>query len=98
MSWINICNQCSCHDQHQCSIVGYFPIGFCCNYCISYNETQPCDCRDKLFEGMETSSDSEQKIKLLSADIEGKTLKITIDHEGKKKPFIIDLKKYLESK
>jgi hypothetical protein len=93
-----MCNNCSCDHQHQCSIVGYFPIGFCCSYCITYDEAQICHCEESETKAVELHSDIKREVKLISATIEGKLLKVVIEQEGEEIPLHIDIKKYIESK
>ena len=38
----NMCNHCECDNQEKCSIIGYLPIGFCCEKCIQFNPNEKC--------------------------------------------------------
>ncbi|MFX1286910.1 MAG: hypothetical protein ACFFB5_24970, partial [Promethearchaeota archaeon] len=83
----------------KCSIVGYMPIGFCCENCYLYDEYNVC-LKSKTKTGEEIKSISVKlgEIKLIKTSIEGNLLKVVIKHEDKKeKTIIIDLKKHLES-
>ena len=92
-----MCQNCNCDFFDRCSIVGYMPIGFCCENCYLYDENHTC--LETKSKGKEAKSSVElSEIKLSSASIEGKLLKVVIKHEDdKKRTIIIDLKKYLES-
>ena len=90
-----MCQNCNCDFFEKCSIVGYMPIGFCCENCFLYDKHHTClETKSKV----EVGSGELTEIKLNSASIEGNLLKVEIEHEkDKKKTIIIDLKKYLES-
>ena len=94
-----MCQNCNCDFFEKCSIVGYMPIGFCCENCYLYDAFHTClETKSKLKEEEETNSAKLREIKLNSASIEGNLLKVVIEHEDDKmKTIIIDLKKYLES-
>jgi len=89
-----MCQNCNCDFFERCSIVGYMPIGFCCENCCLYDKYTTC---------LKSKSQSKEEIevgdiKLISALIEGQLLKIVIEHQEKEeKTLLIDLKKYLES-
>ena len=37
-----MCHNCNCDFFEKCSIVGYMPVGFCCENCILYDEYTTC--------------------------------------------------------
>ena len=37
-----MCQNCNCDFFDRCSIVGYMPIGFCCENCYLYDEYRTC--------------------------------------------------------
>ncbi len=37
-----MCNNCDCENYEKCSIVGYFPLGFCCPKCAFYEDREEC--------------------------------------------------------
>ena len=37
-----MCNNCDCENYEKCSIVGYFPLGFCCPKCTFYEDREKC--------------------------------------------------------
>jgi hypothetical protein len=37
-----MCNQCECENEDLCSIKGYQPYGFCCEYCSQHDEEHSC--------------------------------------------------------
>ena len=94
-----MCHNCNCDFFEKCSIVGYMPIGFCCENCYLYDEYNTClQSKPKSKEDEDSDSSKLGEIKLNSASIEGNLLKVVIEHEEeKKKTIIIDLKKYLET-
>ena len=89
-----MCQNCNCDFFDRCSIVGYMPIGFCCENCFLYDKSTTClKSKSKSKEEIEVGD-----IKLISALIEGQLLKVVIEHQEKEeKTLVIDLKKYLES-
>ena len=94
-----MCHNCNCDFFEKCSIVGYMPVGFCCENCYLYDEYTTC-LKSKSREGKEREEDSKKvsEIKLVKASIEGGLLKVVIEHtEEKEKTLLIDLKKYLEA-
>ncbi|UCC20192.1 MAG: hypothetical protein JSV62_02600 [Promethearchaeota archaeon] len=94
-----MCKNCNCEYFEKCSIVGFMPVGFCCENCFLYDEYTTC-LKSKTRTKEEKESDYEKMglIKLISASIEGELLKVVIEHEEKKeKTLVIDLNKYLES-
>ncbi len=97
---IMMCQNCNCDFFEKCSIVGYMPIGFCCENCYLYDEYTTClKSKSKVREEIEKSIKELREIKLIDTKIEGELLKIVIEHEGKKeKTLIIDLKKHLEAR
>jgi len=94
-----MCQNCNCDFFDRCSIVGYMPIGFCCENCYLYDELVTC-LKSKSDATKETEQKPEivGKITLKSTSIEGELLKVVIEQESeKKKTLYIDLKKYLTS-
>ena len=89
-----MCQNCNCDFFDRCSIVGYMPIGFCCENCFLYDSQTTClKSKSKSKEEIEVGD-----IKLISALIEGQLLKVVIEHQEKEeKTLLIDLKKYLKS-
>ncbi len=94
-----MCQNCNCDFFEKCSIVGYMPVGFCCENCYLYDEHHTClETKSKVKKAKDSDSVELDEIKLKSASIETNLLKVVIEHEeAKKKTIIIDLKKYLES-
>ena len=94
-----MCQNCNCDFFEKCSIVGYMPVGFCCENCFLYDKHHTClETKFKVKEEKDIVSAELREIKLKSASIEGNLLKVVIQHEdNKKKTIIIDLKKYLEA-
>ena len=94
-----MCHNCNCDFFENCSIVGYMPVGFCCENCYLYDEYTTC-LKSKTRVEKEKESDKEKLpvIELIGASIEGDLLKVVITHKEKKeKTLFIDLKKYLEA-
>ena len=91
-----MCKQCSCYNYEKCSIVGFIPVGFCCELCILFSNENVCD---NITCKIETSTSEiiEGKIKLVHASIEGEFLKVVIEHKGKKIPLHFNVKDYLDS-
>ena len=88
-----MCKNCNCDFFDRCSIVGYMPVGFCCENCFLYDESKTGSQAE-----VEEKTDILGKIKLISASIEGELLKVKIEHmDEKDKTLYIDLKKYLQS-
>lgn len=89
-----MCQNCNCDFFDRCSIVGYMPIGFCCENCFLYDQFTTClKSKSKNKETVEIGD-----LKLINASIEGQLLKVVIRHQEKEeKTLFIDLKKYLES-
>ena len=94
-----MCQNCNCDFFEKCSIVGYMPIGFCCEHCFLYDEYTTClKSKTRVKEEVESDTEKLGEIKLVKASIEGNLLKVVIEHEDKKeKTLILDLKKYLEA-
>ena len=92
-----MCNNCNCDGYDRCSIVGYFPVGFCCSNCYLYDEHHTCLENQLKKQPSEPSRFTPVELKLINASIEGDMLKVTIEQEGNQIPLIINLKKYLES-
>ena len=94
-----MCQNCNCDFFDRCSIVGYMPIGFCCENCFLYDEFVTCLKSKSKVEGeIENETDTIGEIKLISASIEGGLLKIILKQESEReKTLYIDLKKYFIS-
>jgi len=94
-----MCQNCNCDFFDRCSIVGYMPIGFCCENCYLYDKYRTClNSKTKGEEEKEPRIESVREIKLMNASIDGELLKVRITQTGEKeKTLLIDLKKYLES-
>jgi len=94
-----MCQNCNCDFFDRCSIVGYMPIGFCCENCYLYDKYRTClNSKTKGEEEKEPRIESVREIKLINASIDGELLKVRITQTGEKeKTLLIDLKKYLES-
>ncbi|MFX1343951.1 MAG: hypothetical protein ACFFAI_02500 [Promethearchaeota archaeon] len=94
-----MCQNCNCDFFDRCSIVGYMPIGFCCENCYLYDEYTTClKSKTKSELEKEPGVETISEIKLSHASIEGKLLKVIITQKDEKeKTLLIDLKKYLES-
>ena len=94
-----MCKNCNCDHFDRCSIVGYMPVGFCCEGCILYDEYTTC-LKSKTSGKVEVKekADNLEEIKLISASIEGELLKVVIEHiDENEKTLVIDLKNYLQS-
>ena len=90
-----MCNNCNCDDYDKCSIVGYMPIGFCCEKCNIYEVTHTClTSQSSIKRELKLTEDVEP----ISTSIEGGLLKVVIKHKDKEIPLYIDIKKQLESK
>jgi len=94
-----MCQNCNCDFFDRCSIVGYMPVGFCCENCYLYDEYNTClKSKTHSKAEVEEKADLLGEIKLISASIEGELLKVKIEHmDEKEKTLYIDLKKYLQS-
>ena len=94
-----MCQNCNCDFFDRCSIVGYMPIGFCCENCYLYDEYTTClKSKSKSEEEDKAGTEVIEEIKLENATIEGDLLKIIISQrDGKEQTIFIDLKKYLKS-
>ncbi len=94
-----MCQNCNCDFIDRCSIVGYMPIGFCCENCYLYDKYTKCVKSEAESEGeKEPGIENIGEIKLIGASIEGELLKVLITQKDEKeKTLLIDLKKYLES-
>jgi len=94
-----MCQNCNCDFFDRCSIVGYMPIGFCCENCYLYDKYRTClKSKTKSEEEKEPRIERVREIKLMNASIDGELLKVRITQTGEKeKTLLIDLKKYLES-
>ncbi len=90
-----MCKDCSCDNYEKCSIVGFMPMGFCCENCILFINECVCNNIAPKTE-IATSKALEGKIKLIHTSIEGEFLKVIIEQEGKKIPIHFDLKKFLD--
>ena len=94
-----MCQNCNCDFFDRCSIVGYMPIGFCCENCILYDEYTTClKSKSKSEEEEKVGTEVIEEIVLKKATIEGDLLKIIISHkDGEEKTIYFDLKKHLKS-
>ena len=94
-----MCKNCNCDFFEKCSIVGYMPIGFCCENCYLYDEYRTClKSKSKAEKIKKQESEGLGEIKLLDVSIEGQLLRVAIDlKDGEEKIILLDLKKYLES-
>jgi len=94
-----MCKNCNCDFFDRCSIVGYMPVGFCCENCYLYDEYKTClKSKTNGQVEVEEKAGTLEEMKLVSASIEGELLKVIIEHMGEKeKTLFIDLKKYLQS-
>ncbi len=86
-----MCKECSCDNFEKCSIVGFMPIGFCCENCILFVD----ECLCKNIKEITISKISGKEIKLIHASIEGENLKVVIEQGGKRIPIHFDLNKFL---
>lgn len=92
-----MCNNCNCDAYDRCSIVGYMPVGFCCEKCVLYNEQRTCLCAQSKHQKIETSSEnSEEEMTPVETSIEGGLLRVVVKKKGEEIPIYIDLKKQLE--
>ena len=89
-----MCDKCNCDFFEKCSIVGFMPVGFCCEKCNLYDEY--CTClKSKSKEEDELLEKKYKDIKLVGASIEGQFLRVIIaDQKEEEKTLLIDLKKY----
>jgi len=92
-----MCNNCNCKNYDRCSIVGYFPPGFCCSNCYLYDESLTCLKSQFKTKAKEGTHKGLKKFTLKEASIEGDLIKVIIIQKGKEIPILIDLKKHLES-
>ena len=94
-----MCKNCNCDFFDRCSIVGYMPVGFCCENCFLYDEYTTClKSKSSSRLDIEERAGSLGEIKLISTSIEGELLKVIIElGDETKKTLFIDLTKYLES-
>jgi len=94
-----MCQNCNCDFFEKCSIVGFMPVGFCCENCYLYDVYHTClKSKTKIKEEKESDIEKLAEMKLINASIEGDLLKVVIEHEEEKeKTLVIDLKKYLEA-
>ena len=90
-----MCNNCNCENYDQCSIVGYLPIGFCCEKCDLYNAQQTCLHTKTKLELETKEIEAEQTIEPISTTIENGVLKVVIKKKGKEIPLLIDIQKQL---
>ena len=89
-----MCNNCNCDDYDKCSIVGYMPLGFCCEKCNLYDEKHTClTCQSSVKEDLKLPADVEP----ISTSIKDGLLKVVVKHKDKEIPLYIDIKKQLES-
>lgn len=94
-----MCHNCNCEFFDRCSIVGYMPVGFCCEKCYLHNEHHTC-----LHSGGKSEEEDEagveviEEITLKDTSLEGELLKIVISQkDGEEKTIYFDLKKHLKS-
>ena len=94
-----MCQNCNCDFFDRCSIVGYMPIGFCCENCYLYDKNTTClKSKSKSEEEDTAATEVIEELTLESATIERDLLKIIISQkDGEEKTIYIDLKKYLKS-
>lgn len=92
-----MCKNCNCDFFDRCSIVGYMPLGFCCENCFLFDDYCTClKSESKINEKIGLEKEKLGDIKLVSASIEGQLLKIVIEYQKEEeKTLLIDLKKYL---
>ena len=92
-----MCQNCNCDFFDRCSIVGYMPIGFCCENCFLYDKNTTClKSKSKSEKEIEPGTESIEDLKLIDATIEDDLLKVTISQkDGGEKTIFIDLKKHL---
>ena len=88
-----MCKECSCDNLEKCSIIGFMPIGFCCENCNLFIDECLCE-NIKEITQLEIT---EKEIKLIHALIEGENLKVVIEQGGKRIPLHFDLSKFLSS-
>ncbi len=91
-----MCKECSCDNYEKCSIVGFMPIGFCCENCILFRKEYVCENISPKTES-KPSKTIVSKIKLVHASIEGENLKVVIEKNRKKIPLHFDLNEFLNS-
>ncbi|MFX1455597.1 MAG: hypothetical protein ACFFDB_09515 [Promethearchaeota archaeon] len=92
-----MCKNCNCDFFDRCSIVGYMPVGFCCENCYLYDEYNTC-LKSKSITKVEEKTDVLEKIKLVRASLEGELLKVVISlNDENEKTLFIDLKKHLQA-
>ncbi|MHA2266869.1 MAG: hypothetical protein ACXAB8_03650 [Promethearchaeota archaeon] len=94
-----MCKNCNCDFFDRCSIVGYMPVGFCCENCFLHDEYTTClksNSTDQV--KIEEKTEILGEIKIISTSIEKGLLKIVIKQDKEKeRTLLIDLKKYLET-
>ncbi|TXT59419.1 MAG: hypothetical protein BAJALOKI2v1_210020 [Promethearchaeota archaeon] len=89
-----MCNNCNCDFYDRCSIVGYLPIGHCCENCDLYDESHTClKLQTKRKEEVLVEEDIKSKIRPISTVIEGGVLKVVIQQGNKQFPLYIDIEK-----
>ena len=94
-----MCHNCNCEFFDRCSIVGYMPVGFCCENCYLYDEHHTClKSGGKNKEQDEEGVEVVEEIILKDTSLEGDLLKIVISQkDGEEKIIYFDLKKHLKS-
>lgn len=92
-----MCQNCNCNFFDRCSIVGYMPIGFCCENCFLYDKYTTClKSKNKSEEEDKPGTGTIEDLKLVNATIEEDLLKVTLSQKnGEEKTLYIDLKKHL---
>ena len=88
-----MCKECSCDNIEKCSIVGFMPIGFCCEKCMLFVD----ECLCENVKEVTKSEISDKKIKLILANIEGENLKVVIEQGEKRIPLHFNLSKFLST-
>lgn len=92
-----MCNNCNCDAYDQCSIVGYMPVGFCCEKCVLYNAERTCLRANSKPQEIEVGTEpAEEEMTPVETSIEGGLLRVVVKKKGKEIPIYIDLKKQLE--
>ena len=90
-----MCNNCNCDDYDKCSIVGYMPVGFCCEKCYLYDEKHTCL---KAQASAKKTLNLPEDVEPIRTSIEGGLLKVVVKQDNKEIPLYIDIKKHLEAK
>lgn len=95
-----MCNNCNCDFYQNCSIVGYMPVGFCCERCFIHDPSLAClnamTTHKKTVNSFE--KDKSEDIHPIRMSIEGGLLKVVLLKGDNEIPIVIDLQKQLGSK